>query len=1139
MFFLNNPQRPIFEFHISREMRDFYQLDESLFAQNGDVVFANFFAVRSLAARINKKQDLTLFPERAIKAGQLNAMGLIDEILHYVVHLFKVEKDNSVFKQAVEYLNKHIGKEDLTILLHKFVSDFPPLSVYRREETVEKYLSGSTAKISNQEIALEEILIFYLANLNPAFSPFKELFDDTRISKETGYRKIMGALNDFFETKPKFGPDDQFLIDMLRTPAIKFPNSLIDQLEYVRKYWGKLLSKYILRLLSSFDMIKEENKPVFSGPGPTCLPDFGSVGDEEYERFSSDLDWMPNVVMIAKSIYVWLDQLSKKYKRDISKLDQIPDEELDILTSSGFTTLWLIGLWERSSASQKIKQINGNPEAISSAYSLFDYTIANDLGGESALNNLRERAWQRGMRLASDMVPNHTGLYSKWVLEHPDWFIQSDHPIFPGYSFNGQNLSGDERVGIYIEDGYWNHTDAAVVFKRVDHYTGDIKYIYHGNDGTSMPWNDTAQLNFLMAEVREAVIQAILNVARQFPVIRLDAAMTLAKKHFQRLWYPHPGSGGDIPSRSEFAIPGEEFNKMFPVEFWRELVDRVAQEVPDTLLLAEAFWMMEGYFVRTLGMHRVYNSAFMNMLKNEENQKYRQAIKEVMEFNPEIMKRYVNFMNNPDEETAVAQFGKDDKYFGVCILMSTLPGLPMFGHGQIEGFTEKYGMEYRRAYWDEQEDQHLIQRHEREIFPLLKKRYLFSEVQNFILYDFVDHHGLVNENVFAYSNRAGHERAVVIYNNKYDRASGWVRYSSASTQKGLTHSLRSGLALSEDPEYFTLFRDMISGLEFIRNNQEIQDQGLFAVLDGFKYHVFMDFREVRDDEYHHYSHITAFLDGRGVPSVEEALKETFLAPVHSPFYNLFSEDIILLLLAEKISAQKKTSLSADFSLNLNILIRELQNYFNISGDFTNLANEQNKLFNALLKFKNPDQLYKKTEVKIRKKITSLIQSENQNILVYYLWIILNNLGAIQDKNFTAMLSLSWFDELLFSKIIRNVLIESGIPEPEADHILNLLRALIIHSDWNAKFRQDPVPALHALFEQPESNKFLQVNRYQDNLYFNKESFEQLIRAFSILAIFAGGFAKASTSQIEDLLKLLIKADECGYRVEEFIESVAG
>ena len=58
-------------------------------------------------------------------------------------------------------------------------------------------------------------------------------------------------------------------------------------------------------------------------------------------------------------------------------------------------------------------------------------------------------------------------------------------------------------------------------------------------------------------------------------------------------------------------------------------------------------------------------------------------------------------MNNPDEETAVAQFGSGDKYFGVCTMMATMPGLPMFGHGQLEGFTEKYGMEYRRAYRDE------------------------------------------------------------------------------------------------------------------------------------------------------------------------------------------------------------------------------------------------------------------------------------------------------------------------------------------------------------------------------------------------------------------------------------------------------
>ena len=173
--------------------------------------------------------------------------------------------------------------------------------------------------------------------------------------------------------------------------------------------------------------------------------------------------------------------------------------------------------------------------------------------------------------------------------------------------------------------------------------------------------------------------------------------MTLAKKHVQRLWFPLPGTSGAIPSRAESSMTQAEFDALMPHEFWREVVDRVAVEVPGTLLLAEAFWLLEGYFVRTLGMHRVYNSAFMNMMRDEENAKYRSVLKNTLEFDPDILKRYVNFMSNPDERTAIDQFGDGDKYFGVCTLMATLPGVPMFGHGQVEAFTEKYGMEYKRA----------------------------------------------------------------------------------------------------------------------------------------------------------------------------------------------------------------------------------------------------------------------------------------------------------------------------------------------------------------------------------------------------------------------------------------------------------
>jgi len=881
--FVKKNQRVPLAFHISKKIREKYGFDDSLFSLHGDVIFSNLQTVRLFTQRMNEKRDLKNHPEQTIKAGQLNSVGLIHEIWHFVIGLYCQERNPEAFKNSLEWIAKDFNPDVVEKTITIFVELFPPVSVYRNQISAEDYVRGRTEEVPNLEILTEELLVLSLSNNNPAFLPFIELFDDAELDKEVPYEVFIGSLIDFFQTQPLFGPNLQFLIDLLKAPIVVSPNCLVGQLEYIKNNWASLLSSELMkRILIALDLLKEEEKLGFLGPGAALVPRFEEYekeyGYEEGENFSSDLDWMSKVVLIAKNIYVWLYQLSNKYGRWISRLDQIPDEELDILAKWGFSGLWLIGLWERSSASQKIKQICGNPEAVASAYSVYDYVIAEDLGGELALENLKNRAWQRGIRLASDMVPNHMGIYSKWIIEHPDWFIQLDYPPFPSYNFNGPNLSGDERVGIYLEDGYWSRRDAAVVFKRVDNWTGAVRYIYHGNDGTSMPWNDTAQLNFLRADVREAVIQMILHVARKFPIIRFDAAMTLTKKHYQRLWFPQPGSGGAIPSRAGLGIAKEEFDRIFPNEFWREVVDRVAKEVPNTLLLAEAFWLMEGYFVRTLGMHRVYNSAFMNMLKMEENANYRSVMKNVLEFNPQILKRFVNFMNNPDEHTAVAQFGKGDKYFGIAIMMVTMPGLPMFGHGQIEGWIEKYGMEYRKAYWHEEIDWHLVQRHKAEVFPLMKKRHLFSGVENFALYDFYTQQGWVNEDVFAYSNRAGDERALVIYHNKYDSTKGWIRFSTAMSVEGklIQKTLSQALALKSDSQYYYIFRDYKTGLDYIRQGKELAEKGLYIELNAYQYHIFLDFKEVYDDNRGYYARLTNSLNGYGVPNLDEEYKKIYL-----------------------------------------------------------------------------------------------------------------------------------------------------------------------------------------------------------------------------------------------------------------------
>ncbi len=1149
------------EFHISRKARDLYQVDEALFTFNGNVIFADFQAARRLAQQMNAKRDLINDPEKAVQAGEINAMGLIDEILHYVVRRYREERNPDVLEQAVDYLEDRLGEESLEQILRTFVDEFPPVAIYRGELTPEEYLEGETDGTPHRLVVLEELLLLWAANENPGFEPYEELFDDTRLEKESDYSHFVAALPAFFDTQPRFGPDNDTLVEMLLAPGRASPDSLSGQLEFIRERWGSLLGDYLTRLLRGLDFLAEEERMFFDpGPGPALVYEFGGMG-EEPERFSPDSDWMPSVILLAKNVYVWLDQLTRDYGHDIHRLDQIPDEELDKLAHWGFTGLWLIGLWERSEASKRIKQIMGKEDAVASAYSLYDYVIAADLGGEDAFNDLKARAWRRGIRMASDMVPNHMGIDSRWVIQHPDWFIGLDHSPFPTYSFNGPNLCDDDRVGVYIEDHYYDHSDAAVVFKRVDHWTGDEKFIYHGNDGTSMPWNDTAQLNFLKEEVREAVIQTILHVAHRSPIIRFDAAMTLAKRHYRRLWFPEPGSGGAIPSRAEHGMPKETFEELFPQEFWRLVVDRVAEEVPDTLLLAEAFWMMEGYFVRTLGMHRVYNSAFMNMLRDEKNDEYRQLMKNTLEFDPQILKRYVNFMNNPDERTAVDQFGKDDKYFGICTLMVTLPGLPMFGHGQVEGYAEKYGMEFHRAYWNETPDQALVERHERQIFPLLYKRYLFAEVDNFYLYDFYTPEGPVDENVFAYSNRRGDERTLVLYHNAYAETRGWVRTSVAFAVKNgdekqlVQRSLDEGLRITSDPKAYLVFRDTITDLEYIRNCRVISEQGLYAELHAYQAHVFTDFRLVQDDARGRYAAIHNALDGRGVPSVDVAMRELFLKPIHEPLRALIGPQAFRWLL----KARQTTTRADDARVSRQVkeklldLLEAIQEKVEDGARDSELEAIAERVHDRLLTALGLPTHLEKLAASPRADspgrgladylAPGLAGEDPRTWETLFGWLMTHQLGRVADAENVAEQSLAWLEDWLLGKLLAEQLQALDVPEAEAWRCVSVIKLLLTHDGtlMEALASESPTHAfLKALFQDKRTQTFLGVNRYEDVLWFNKEAFNLLlwwlnVRAAIVLLAASPDDLKVQWEVRAALLGRVLEAEAAsGYQVKKLL-----
>ncbi len=905
---------------------------------------------------------------------------------------------------------------------------------------------------------------------------------------------------------------------MLKEPIEKYPHSIREQLTHIHGSWGSILGKYTFQILIALDIIREEEMLRGLGPGDSEAYEYDSL---EIENYTIDKEWMPKVIMIAKNIYVWMDQLSKKYDRTITKLHDIPNEELTQLKEWGFTGLWLIGLWERSQASKTIKRWCGNPEAEASAYSTYDYVIAHDLGGYDSYDNLKNRAKERGIRLACDMVPNHTGIVSKWVLEHPDWYISLPYSPFPSYSFSGENLSGDPNVGIYIEDKYFTRTDAAVTFKHVNFRTGEIKYVYHGNDGTSFPWNDTAQLDFLNPEVREAVIQTILHISKMFPIIRFDAAMTLTKKHYQRLWFPEPGTGGAIPSRAEHGISKDEFYKAMPSEFWREVVDRINKENPDTLLLAEAFWLLEGFFVRTLGMHRVYNSAFMNMLRDEDNVMYRLVLKNTLQFDPEILKRFVNFMSNPDEETAIKQFGDGDKYFGVCVMLVTMPGLPMFGHGQIEGYKEKYGMEYRRAYWDEEINLGLLEHHKEILFPIMKKRYLYANVTNFLLYDFWTGN-VVNEDVFAYSNRVNNERALIIFHNKYAEVNGYIKNSVGIAQKVddnkqiIQITLAEGLKLPV--EGYCIFKDSITGLEYIRRNKELHDDGLYIELHAYQKFLFMDFQIINDNEFFHYAQLNDLLNGRGVPNMHETLHELVYQPLHESFKILINTSSLKYLLNPN-KVKKEAELIYN---NLDAFLLEVKKYSSSQKDYTDIKNDILLRSKVILKLRhNVGELRIPEEYK--DIFINLLPSSEVEWGIIFSYLIVHQLGRFESNDNYKLLSRSLFDEWRLSKYINKTLNDLGKDKKderlEVDSIIKLMIGLQDWSNLVINGKKDLYSVFQLFFSDPEVQQYLKVNRFQQLLWYNAELFDNFIKWMWVIAIIEL-LVKSIEDTDEELKKLL-------------------
>jgi hypothetical protein len=149
--------------------------------------------------------------------------------------------------------------------------------------------------------------------------------------------------------------------------------------------------------------------------------------------------------------------------------------------------------------------------------------------------------------------------------------------------------------------------------------------------------------------------------------------------------------------------------------------------------------------------------------------------------------------------------------------------------------------------------------------------------------------------------------------------------------------------------------------------------------------------------------------------------------------------------------------------------------------------------------------------------------------------------VVNQKDFPE-LSRSWIDEWRLGKNISGVLGELGLDDTASWGSITIIKLLTSHKKWVEE--KVPYKVLESLLKDNEVQQFLQINRYNDILWFSREAFDDLLWWLSVLAaVEIGSDPQRPDHQMERDLedcyetieKLKEAAKTSGYQVEKLLE----
>ncbi len=402
----------------------------------------------------------------------------------------------------------------------------------------------------------------------------------------------------------------------------------------------------------------------------------------------------------------------------------------------------------------------------------------------------------------------------------------------------------------------------------------------------------------------------------------------------------------------------------------------------------------------------------------------------------------------------------------------------------------------------------------------------------------------------------------MVYHNKYADTRGWIRtsvaYAVKFSQEGsislVQKSLAESLGVSRETGSFTVYREHPTGLEYLRENQKLWSEGLYVELGAYDHHVFLDFRQVQDNEWGQYAQLCAYLDGRGVPDIEAAAKELLLRPVHQPFRELVNAGMFRWVIEARQDPETWPEIQEQTTEKVTHLLEEVARFSQSSADISRLAQSQMRKLQALLELESEAPAASSGPAGVEPQAENIAAQESDLEMnewgVLLGWLFTHQLGEVASEQESESISRAWIDEWLLGKMLETMLRDLGIDPQKAWEGVGLVKLLTTHHNWHGDGQagEDTTirEKLRSWLGDPDVQAYLQLNRYQGILWFNREAFERMVRALlNVAAIEIHAAPDMTGAQRRDRLascraaieQLEAAASQSGYQVERLITLV--